>query len=125
MNQISLLGRVGKDPELKTFDGGGSQLEFTLATSETWKDRETGERRERADWHNIVIRGDRGKALQQYIHKGDRLGVTGKLSVRQYEKNGEKRSFYSIVVNDVDLAPRGESGGSSGGDDGEFPDVGF
>ena len=98
MNRVFLLGRVGQAPELKTFDGGGKSASFSLATSESWKDRETGEKKEKTIWHNIQANGVKADVVMGYITKGSKLMVEGKIDNRQYEKDGKKQTFSSVQM---------------------------
>jgi single-strand DNA-binding protein len=99
MNIITLIGRVGKDPEVKTFESGNKIAQFSLATSEKWKDKATGEKKERTQWHQIKVQGDGlVGVIEAYVSKGDMLAVTGALEYRQWEKDGAKMTAAEIVV---------------------------
>ncbi len=100
MNIITLIGRVGKDPETKTFDSGNKIAQFSLATSEKWKDKSTGEKKERTQWHQIKVQGDGlVGVIESYVSKGDMLAVTGTLEYREWaDKDGQKRISAEIVV---------------------------
>jgi single-strand DNA-binding protein len=109
VNKQILLGRVGKDVDFKTFDGGKMKASLSLATSETYKDRTTGEKKEDTTWHNIVIWGPLAKVAQQYVKKGDMLYVEGKTTNRSYETDkGEKRYVTEVLVSEMSLQGNGK-----------------
>jgi single-strand DNA-binding protein len=97
-----LIGHVGKDPELKVTPGGVSICKFSMATSEQWKDA-AGEKKERTTWHNLVIFGKSAEAAEKYVKKGDELMVEGKIQNDEYEKEGVKKTFTSIRVDNFVL----------------------
>lgn len=96
MNRVIILGRLGKDPELKTFEGGGQVCNFTVATDESYKDKD-GNKVEKAEWHNVTFSGKVAEVVAKYFHKGSRILVEGKLRTRSWEYNGEKRYMTEIV----------------------------
>ena len=101
LNQVSLIGNVGKDPEIKTTPSGKKVANFSLACSERWKDKETGEQREKTEWLRIVVWGDGlvENVIEKYVKKGSRLFVQGKISAREWATDaGEKRYATEIVV---------------------------
>lgn len=100
VNKAIIVGRLGKDPESKSFANGGSVVNFTVATSETWRDKQTGERKEKTEWHNIVIRNDNiGKTAAQYLRKGSEVYVEGSIQTRKWQdQNGQDRYQTEIVV---------------------------
>lgn len=83
-----LVGRLGKDPEVKTLENGKKVANFSIATSESYKEKSTGERKEVTEWHNIVLWEGLAEVAQKYIKKGDMLYVEGKLKTRSFEKDG-------------------------------------
>ena len=98
MNIITLIGRVGREPEVKSFPSGGQIVTFSLATSERYKDK-SGEKVEKTQWHNIVVRADGlQKVVENYVNKGDMLAVSGQLEYRQWERDGVKMTSAEIVV---------------------------
>jgi len=116
VNKAILVGNVGKDPEVKFLPSGSPVANFTLATSERFKDK-SGECQERTEWHNIVAYQRTAEIIRDYVKKGSKLYVEGRIQTRSYDdKNtGQKRYFTEIIVNDlVLLSGRGE-GGESGG----------
>ncbi len=104
VNKVILIGRLGKDPEIRNFENGGMIANFTMATSETFKDKTTGEKREITEWHNITIgRPQLAEIAQKYVHKGDLLYVEGKLRTRSWEKNGQKKYITEVLVDDFTM----------------------
>lgn len=98
LNKVHLIGVVGKDPETRQFGDGGQVCNFTLATSETYTDRE-GQKQEQTTWHNIVLNGKLAN-LSQYIHKGSKLYIEGKIRTRSYNtQDGQTRYVTEIIAN--------------------------
>jgi single-strand DNA-binding protein len=131
VNKAILVGRLGKDPETKTFNNGGSVTQFSIATSETWKDKQSGERKEKTQWHNIVIRNDHiGKIAQQYLRKGSEVYIEGAIETRKYQDNsGADRYVTEIVVGAFKgeltlIGGRSEGSSSGGGTGGHSDDYG-
>lgn len=101
-NRVELGGNVGKDPEIRTFPSGGKMVSFSLATTERWKDRETGEQKEKTSWHNIIARNDKSvEFIEKYIRKGMSLRVEGKIVYREWEKDGIKHYRTEIEIAQV------------------------
>lgn len=100
INRAIIVGRVGKDPEIKSFSNGGKIANFSIATSETWKDRQSGERREATEWHNVVIQSEGLVGIvEQYVKKGDLIGIEGSIKTRKWQdQNGNDRYSTEIVV---------------------------
>ncbi|MEK4034240.1 single-stranded DNA-binding protein [Methylocystis sp. IM3] len=100
VNKVILIGRVGRDPETRTFQSGDRVVSFSLATSEIWKDRNSGERKERVEWHSIQIHNERiGKVAEQYVKKGSNIYIEGQLQTREYtDKDGNQRKVTEVVV---------------------------
>ncbi len=122
VNKVILVGNLGKDPEARTFQDGGKVVNFTLATSENWKDRATGERKERTEWHRVVLRNDNlSKIAEQYLRKGSKVYIEGQIQTRKYtDKDGQERQITEIVVGAFNgtltlLDGRNEGGGGGGG----------
>ena len=92
LNKVLLIGRLGADPEIKQMVNGKSVARFSLATSNTWKDKNTGEKKEKTEWHKIVCFNEGlVKVIKQYCHKGDRLYIEGQMRTRKWEKDGQTR----------------------------------
>lgn len=103
VNYVELIGRVGRDPEVRYTSSGTPVCNFTLATDETFKDR-SGERQTKTEWHNLVVWGPSvEKFVQPYVHKGDLIRVTGKLQTRSWEdkRDGQKKYTTEINVQDI------------------------
>ena len=122
VNKVILVGRLGKDPESKSFNNGGSVVNFSIATSETWKHRQSGERKEKTEWHNIVVRNENiGKVAMQYLRKGSECYIEGALTTRKYQDaSGADRYVTEIVIGPFKgelslIGGRSEGGASSGG----------
>ncbi|MGE0771140.1 MAG: single-stranded DNA-binding protein [Cyclobacteriaceae bacterium] len=102
-NSVQLIGRLGKDPEVKSFDSGKTKATFSLATSETYKNQK-GEKVQDTQWHNLVIWGKLAETAGKYLKKGAEIAVEGKLVHRVYETDkGEKRFITEINVNDFQM----------------------
>jgi single-strand DNA-binding protein len=104
INKVILVGHLGRNPEVKTFDNGGKIANFSMATKEIWKDAK-GERQEQTEWHNIVVRRSSSLTFtEQYLKKGMLVYVEGKLRSRSYKlKTGEDRTVLEVFAEDVQL----------------------
>ena len=120
LNKATLIGNVGSDVDVKTFDNGGQICTFSLATNERWKDK-SGEQQEHVEWHRIVVKsGGLVGICERYVSKGSKLYVEGKIQTRKYEKDGQGKFSREIVVGGFDgkivmLGDKGQDGASSGG----------
>ena len=86
VNKVILVGNLGKDPESRSFQNGCKVVSFTLATSETWNDRSSGERKEKTEWHNVVIRNEKlGEIAERYLKKGAKVYIEGSIQSRKYQ----------------------------------------
>lgn len=110
VNKAILIGRLGKDPEVRNLDNGATVANFTLATSETYKDRTTGERKEVTEWHNIVLWRGLAEITQKYLHKGDMVYIEGKLRTRSWEKDGVTRYTTEVVADNMTMLSTRPSG---------------
>lgn len=117
VNKVILVGRLGKDPEVRNLENGAAVANFTLATSESYKDKTTGEKKEVTEWHNIVLWRGLAEISQRYLHKGDMVYIEGKLRTRSWEKEGVTRYTTEVVADNMTmLSTRGSgSGGQQGG----------
>ncbi|MYK41564.1 MAG: single-stranded DNA-binding protein [Gemmatimonadetes bacterium] len=125
VNKVILIGNLGSDPEVRYTPDGVPVANFNLATSESWNDRNTGERQERTEWHRLVLWRKLAEIAGQYLKKGAKIYVEGKLQTRSWDdQSGQKRYTTEIVVNDMQmLDSRGEGGGSGrGGRDADYSD---
>ncbi len=100
LNKATLIGNLGKAPEVRTTASGQRVVTFSLATSETWKDRTTGEKKERTEWHNVVVFNDGlGKVAEQYLKKGSKAYVEGQIRTRKWQdQSGQDRWTTEIVL---------------------------
>ena len=122
LNKVMLIGHLGRDPEVRSFQNGGKVCNLRVATSEAWKDRNTGERRERTEWHSIAIFNEALVRLaEQYLKKGSKVYIDGQLETRKWQdQSGQDRYSTEITLRPYAgeikfLTPRGEGGGSGGG----------
>lgn len=100
VNKVILVGNVGKDPEVKTFQNGGKIVEFSIATSERWNDKQSGEKKEKTEWHRVVVSGENlARVAENYIRKGSKVCVEGKLQTREWQDQaGQKRYTTEIAI---------------------------
>lgn len=100
VNKVILVGNVGRDPEVRRLNSGEPVCNFSLATTESWRDKATGERKDRTEWHNIVIFNENlAKVAEQYVKKGSKLYIEGQLQTRKFtDKNGQERSTTEVVL---------------------------
>ena len=116
VNKVILVGRLGKDPEIRNLDSGVSVANFTVATSETYRDKTTGEKKEITEWHNVVLWRGLAEVAQKYLHKGDMVYIEGKLRTRSWEKEGITRYTTEIIADNMTMLST--KGSSSSGDSG-------
>lgn len=124
VNKVIIIGNLGRDPEVRNFPNGGKVVNLRIATSETWRDRNTGERKERTEWHSVAIFSEPlGKIAEQYLRKGSTVYIEGALETRKWQdQSGADRYSTEIVLRPFSgnltlLGGRGDGGGSRGGDD--------
>ena len=99
LNKVMLIGRVGRDPEVRTFQNGERVVSFSMAMSESWKEKASGERKERTEWSNVsVFNENLGKVAESYVRKGSKVYVEGQLRTREYEKDGVKQRATDVVL---------------------------
>lgn len=103
VNKAILVGRLGRDPEIRHTESGVPVVNFPIATSETYKDRTTGERKEITEWHNIVLWRGLAEVADKYLHKGDMVYIEGKLRTRSWEKDGVTRYSTEIVGDNMTM----------------------
>jgi single-strand DNA-binding protein len=121
LNKVMLIGNLGRDPEVRSFQNGGKVCNLRIATSETWKDRNTGERRERTEWHSVAIFSEGlVRVAEQYLRKGSKVYIEGQLQTRKWQdQNGQDRYSTEVVLQGFGstltmLDGRGEGGGGGG-----------
>lgn len=107
INRVLLLGNLGKDPDVKTIDSGKSVANFSIATTETWKNAK-GEKVQDTTWHNIVLWGKPAEIAQKYLHKGDQVFIEGKIKTRSYEKDGVTKYITEVVGDNITLLGGGK-----------------
>ena len=127
VNKCIIIGRLGKDPELKYTQSGDAVAKFSVATSETWKDKNTGEKQERTEWHNIEAWRRLGEIAGEYLHKGSQVYIEGKLKTESWEdRDGTKRYMTKIVAQSMQMLGGKNDGGKqgplSGGSDLSIPE---
>lgn len=111
VNKVILVGNLGKDPEVRTLENGVKKVSFPLATSETYKDKDTGEKKTDTEWHNIVIWRGLADVAERYLRKGQQIYVEGKLRSRQYkDKEGNTRYITEVVAENFVMMSRGNEG---------------
>lgn len=117
INKVILVGNLGQDPETRYTQSGSAVCNVRIATSESWKDRQTGESQERTEWHTVVFFGRLGEIAAEYLRKGSQVYVEGSLRTRKWQgKDGQDRYTTEIVANEMQmLGGRGGSGGGGGG----------
>ena len=119
VNKVILVGNLGKDPKVSTLNSGDKVVSFTLATSESWKDKNTGERREKTEWHNVVIYNDNiGRVVEQYCKKGSKVYLEGQIQTRKYtDQSGAEKYITEIVLQRFrgELTLLDPKGGGDGG----------
>ena len=120
INKVILVGNLGKDPEIRHLESGASVANFSLATTETYKDRTTGERKSITEWHNIVLWRGLAEVAEKYLKKGNQVYIEGKITTRSYEdKDGIKKYITEVVGRDLTML-----GGRSDNDGGSYSNSG-
>jgi single-strand DNA-binding protein len=114
VNKAIIVGRLGKDPEVRHLENGAAVANFPVATSETYKDRNTGERKEQTEWHNVVLWRGLAEVAEKYLKKGDMVYIEGKMRTRSWEKDNVTRYTTEIVGDNMTmLSPKGSSEGGA------------
>lgn len=123
INKVIIVGNLGRDPEVRTFQNGGRVVNLRIATSETWKDKDSGERKERTEWHSVAIMNDGlGKIAEQYLRKGSTVYIEGQLETRKWQDQSGADKYTTEIV----LRPfRGELTLLGGKQDGQRQDDGY
>ncbi|ULJ59835.1 single-stranded DNA-binding protein [Wielerella bovis] len=132
LNKVILIGRLGRDPEVRYMPNGEAVCNFSVATSETWNDRNSGQRQERTEWHNITLYRRQAEVAGQYLRKGSQVYLEGRIQSRKYiDKQGMERTAYDIICNEMKMLDtrNNQQGGyqqnayDDGGYDGAYPQV--
>lgn len=117
INKAILIGNCGGDPETRYLPSGGAVTNITVATTQTWKDKETGQQNERTEWHRVVFFSRLAEIAGEYLKKGSKVYIEGSLRTRQWERDGQKHYTTEIVANEMQMLD--SRGGGSGG---AYPD---
>jgi single-strand DNA-binding protein len=120
VNKVILVGNVGKDPETRQMPGGGAVVNLTLATSESWKDKNTGQQQEKTEWHRVVFFNRLAEIVGEYVRKGSKLYIEGSLRTRSWEQDGVTRYATEIVAGEMQMLDSRGGSGESGMGDNEF-----
>ncbi len=124
VNKVILIGNLGRDPEVRTFQNGGKVVNLRIATSETWKDRNSGERKERTEWHSVAIFNEPlGRVAEQYLRKGSKVYLEGQLETRKWQDQSGQDKYSTEVVlrpytGNLTMLDGRDGGGGSGGSSG-------
>jgi len=128
INKVILVGNLGRDPEVRTMPSGDRVVTFSVATTESWRDKNTGERRDKTEWHNVAIFNENlGKVAEQYCRKGSKIYIEGQLQTREYtDKDNNQRRTTEIVLQRFrgELTLLDSKGGAGGRGEGDY-DAGY
>jgi single-strand DNA-binding protein len=125
VNKVILTGNLGKDPEVRRLNSGEPVVNLSVATSESWRDKQSGERKEKTEWHRVVIFNENiAKVAEQYLKKGSKVYIEGQLQTRKYEQGGVEKYTTEVVLQRYRgeltmLDGKGDGGGSRSYDDGD------
>ena len=129
VNKVILIGNLGRDPEVRRSNAGDPIVSFSVATTESWRDKATGERKDRTEWHNVVIFNENlGKVAEQYCKKGSKIYIEGQLQTREYtDRDGTQRKATEVVLQRFrgELTLLDSKGGGSSREVDEPGDAGF
>ncbi|MFT3929889.1 MAG: single-stranded DNA-binding protein [Spongiibacteraceae bacterium] len=113
VNKVILVGNLGNDPETRYMPSGGAVTNVTVATSESWKDKNSGQAQERTEWHRVVFFNKLAEIAGEYLRKGSKVYIEGSLRTREWEKDGVKRYTTEIVANEMQMLDSRGAGGSA------------
>jgi single-strand DNA-binding protein len=116
VNKVILVGNVGNDPEFRVMPNGNGVANVSLATSETWKDKNNGEQQEKTEWHRVIFFNRLAEIVEQYVKKGTKLYIEGRLQTRSWEQDGVKRYTTEIVASEMQMLDSRGGGGANMGD---------
>ncbi len=126
VNKVILVGNVGKDPETRYLPSGGAVTNLAIATSEQWKDKNTGQPQEKTEWHRVVFFNRLAEIVNEYVRKGSKLYIEGSLRTRSWEQDGVTKYATEIVANEMQmLDSRGMSGGNNDDQFGQEAEPGY
>ncbi len=116
INKVILVGNLGRDPETRYSQAGNAVTKFSVATSESWRDRQSGEQQERTEWHNVVCFSRLGEIAGQYLRKGSKVYIEGSLRTDSWEQDGQKRYRTEVIAREMQMLDSrgGDSGAPSG-----------
>ena len=117
INKVILIGNLGRDPETRYLPSGGAVTNITVATSESWKDKQSGQTQERTEWHKVVFFNRLAEIAGEYLKKGTKVYIEGSLRTRSYDKDGQKHYTTEIVANEMQMLDSRGGGGGGGGMD--------
>ena len=118
INKVILVGNLGADPETRYTPSGTAITTIRIATSESWKDKQTGEQQERTEWHRVKFFGRLAEIAGEYLKKGGQVYIEGKLRTEEYEKDGQKRYSTDIIADEMQMLGSKSGGGGMGGGEG-------
>ena len=124
INKVILVGNLGRDPETRTFPSGDMVCNITIATTDKWKDKESGEARENTEWHRVVFNGRLAEIAAQYLRKGSQVYIEGALRTRKYQKDGVDHYATEIRADQMQMLGSRQDGGGGGRDQGGYGDSG-
>jgi len=113
INKVILIGNLGRDPEIRYMPSGSAVTNVTIATTDTWKDKQTGDKQERTEWHNVVFFNRLAEIAGEYLKKGSKVYIEGSLKTEKYEKDGVTKYMTKIVANEMQMLDGKGGGGGS------------
>ncbi len=118
INKVILIGNLGRDPETRYTQSGGAVTQFSVATSDSWRDRNSGEQQERTEWHNVVCFQRLAEIAGEYLRKGSKVYIEGSLRTSSWEQDGQKRYRTEVMARDLQMLDSRGGGGAMGGPSG-------
>jgi len=103
LNKVHLIGNLGQDPETRYMPSGGAVTNISIATTEAWKDKQTGEKKERTEWHRVAAFGRLAEIMGEYLRKGSQVYIEGKLRTRKYDKDGQTHYSTEIIADQMQM----------------------
>lgn len=113
VNKVIIMGNVGKDPEVRYLPNGGAVANISVATSERWKDKDTGQQQERSEWHRIVFFNRLAEIVNEYVRKGSKIYIEGSLRTRSWEQDGQTKYATEIVASEMQLLDSRQNGSAA------------
>lgn len=120
INKVILIGNLGRDPETRYSQGGNAVTKFSVATSESWRDRNSGEQQEKTEWHNVVCFSKLAEIAGEYLRKGSKVFIEGSLSTSSWEQDGVKKYRTEVIARDMQMLDSRGMGGGGMGEGGGF-----